>query len=254
MSCSIIDALLNREGEKVKSAILAAAIILIALAPAHAEIPHYCSVVVYDDFEDGDRNGWADNVICYSSGYSLDVVYSEFDASFVLKHEGGTVHGGGNCEAYLPGLVVTDCAIEADFRNVAAYHTTAKAMGLALRVNESTGIQYICWLTVAGDLFIYETESWTACGPEFEAHASIDPIAEGQAFHLSFAAIGDSLCVRVNGALKLTYVDPSPLPAGSAGVLATAGVTYFDSVYILDCDRPTAVEAATFGAIKAMYR
>ncbi len=239
----------------MKTTFLVIVIAGLLAAVAGAEIPPYCSIEVYDDFEDGNLDGWADACICSCSySYGLEVIYSDADASHVLKHEGGVSTGGGNCEVYYPGLMMGDCAVEADFRNVEARHTTAKAMGLALRVHEATGVQYICWLTVSGDLYIYRTDGWTECGPDSEAHAVIDPIEEGQKFHLTFSAVGGELCVRVNGILKLTYVDPDPLPPGTAGVLATAGITYFDDIYIMNCDEPSSMQATTFGAIKAMYR
>jgi len=238
----------------MKNVLLFIAIALLAVTSINAEIPPCCTTVVHEDFEDGNRDGWSDNCICYCDGYSLDVTYSEPDASYVLMHEGGGSAGGGNCEVYSTGLVVGDGAIEARIRNVRAYHPTAKAMGLALRVNEATGVQYICWLTVAGDLFLYKTANWTTCGPTPLAHASLAPILEGDEFTLRFSAVGDSLCVQIGYNWCLVYVDPAPLPAGSAGVLATAGITYFDDIYIMDCDCPSVTEATSFGAIKAMFR
>lgn len=238
----------------MKNVLLVIAITLLAITSIHAEIPPYCTTVVHEDFEDGNRDDWSDHCICYCDGYSLDVIYSAVDASYVLMHEGGGLPGGGNCEVYSSGLVVGDGAIEARIRNVRAYHPTAKAMGLTLRVNEATGEQYVCWLTVSGDLFLYKAANWTTCGPTYLAHKSVDPIPEGEEFTLRFSAVGDSLCVQIGYYWHLSYVDPDPLPAGSAGVLATAGITYFDDIYITDCDRPSATEATTFGAIKAIFR
>lgn len=238
----------------MKITLLAIAIALITITSLNAEIPPYCTTIVHEDFEDGDRAGWSDQCICYCDGYSLDVIYSAVDDSYVLRHEGGDASGGGNCEVYSTGLVVGDCAIEARIRNVRAYHTYAKAMGLALRVNEATGVQYLCWLTVAGDLFLYKTTNWTTCGPTYLAHKSVDPMSEGDEFTLRFSAVGNTLCVQIGYNWCLTYEDPDPLPAGTAGVLATAGITDFDDIYITNCDLPSATEATTFGRIKAMFR
>jgi len=209
--------------------------------------------IMMEGFDDGSFERWTDAAICYDDNFSFEVIWSDFDGSYVLKHEGGTEWGGGNREAYLPGLSAREAYIEADIRNVEAWHKTAKAMGLALRINETTGEQYLCWLTVSGDLFLYKTRSWTACGPGFLTKTKIDSIGEGDLFHLSFGVVGNTLSVSVNGMLQFTYTDVNPLPAGSAGVVATAGITYFDNISVVDNNRAMFEVAATWGRIKTDF-
>ncbi len=213
-----------------------------------------CSPVFEDDFESGDWwwYRWASHYICWYESFSFQVVLSGVDDSYVLLHMGG--YG----EVYVPGLVVENCSIEADIRNVAVYDgPTAKVMGLALRIDESSGEQYICWLTAAGDLYLYRAVEWTTC-PPIIAHTLVDSIAEGTEFHMSFSvltdAYGDSLCVRLNGELVLGHRESIPLPGGTAGMLAGAGTTYFDNVSIFECTEPSAADSKSFGVIKALFR
>ena len=42
--------------------------------------------------------------------------------------------------------------------------------------------------------------------------------------------VGGVISVYSNGTLLVTYTDPSPLGAGTIGVTANAGITYFDNV------------------------
>ena len=89
------------------------------------------------------------------------VINSAPDSSCVLKHEGGTVNGGGNGDAYFPGLSFTDVVVQADVRNVQALHPTAKAQGLTARVNAVTGTQYAVWYSVSGNVQLLKTSNWT---------------------------------------------------------------------------------------------
>ena len=152
----------------------------------------------------------------------------------VFKHEGGASSGGGNGEAYVAdGVDLDDVEIAADIRNVAAYHPTAKAVGLTACLNDATGVQYLAWYTVSGDLFLYETVAWQICAPYLLMHVVTNSIDVGQEIELKLGVRDGLISVWLNETKILSYDDSaSPLPAGTAGVVATAGITYFDNIVI----------------------
>jgi hypothetical protein len=192
-------------------------------------------VVFSDDFEEGDRSGWLDRTVCSPAySYTYSVIESSEDASMVLKHEGGAPAGGGNGEAFVAdGVNLDDVEITADIRNVAAYHPTAKAVGLTACLNEATGVQYLAWYTVGGDIWLYETIAWQLCAPNLLEQVVTNSIDVGQEIELKLKVKDGLISVWLNGWKVLSYDDSaSPLPAGTAGVVATAGITYFDNVMI----------------------
>ncbi|MFC1799927.1 hypothetical protein ACFL2Z_03345 [Candidatus Eisenbacteria bacterium] len=192
-------------------------------------------VVFSDGFEDGNRDGWLDQKICSQAySYSYSVVYSSQDTSMVLKHEGGVASGGGNGEAYVAdGVELSDVEITADIRNVTAYHPTAKAVGLTACLDKSTGVQYLAWYTVAGDLWLYETIAWQLCAPNLLEQVVTNSIEPGEDIQLKMKVKDGLISVWLNGWKVLSHDDSaSPLPAGTAGVVATSGVTYFDNIVI----------------------
>jgi len=192
-------------------------------------------VVFRDDFEDDDMEGWLHQHVCSSIySYTYDVVYSSQDTSMVLKHHGGVSSGGGNGEAYVAnGVSLEDVSITADIRNVDAFHSSAKAVGLTACLNKATGVQYLAWYTVEGNLFLYETRGWLSCGPTYLEHVVTNSLDQGDKINLKLTVNAGLISVWLNGTEVLSYDDSaSPLPAGSAGLVATAGVTYFDNIVI----------------------
>ena len=192
-------------------------------------------VVLREDFDDGNHDGWPDHHVCSDiNPYWFAVIYSNRDSSWVLKHEGGTEYGGGNGAAYVySGVYLDDMSVTADIRDTLAYHETAKAMGLSACLDPATGAQYMAWYTVDGIVFLYEPSSWLSCGPVFLAKTEIDPIEVGEEFQMSLSVKNGLIAIRVNGEEVLSYDDSaSPLPPGTVGLVATAGITYFDNVVV----------------------
>jgi hypothetical protein len=126
-----------------------------------------------------------------------------------------------------------DVEIRADIRNVEAYHPNAKAIGLAACLNPETGVQYLLWYSVSGDLFLYETVAWQLCSQNLLEHVVTNEVEPGDDLELRLRVKDGVISVRRNGVEVLSHDDSaSPLPPGTAGVVATAGITYFDDIVI----------------------
>ena len=137
--------------------------------------------------------------LCYTSDYYVfSVVNSPQDGSCVLKHQGGTEDGGGNGDAYFPGLAFTDVVVQADVRNVQALHSSAKSQGLTARVNAATGTQYALWYAVEGTVQLMKTSNWI-CSLLTSATSTAWP--EGERRTLKLSVIGNVIRVYSNGTL-----------------------------------------------------
>lgn len=195
------------------------------------------TVVFEDDFESGDLAGWTDHSICSDIGaHQFALLFCEEDTNQVLMHQGGYSAGGGNGEFVADEVsCYGDIVIEVEIRNMAAYHTTAKAMGLAACLDQSSGTQYLVWYTVAGDLFLYRTTGWLSCGPDPLAHVQTSPVPLGGTLRMDLSVVGDVLSVAIDDEVLISCQDPSGrLPGGGVGLVATAGVTYFDNVAVTE--------------------
>ena len=205
-------------------------------ADHHCVCPDGCGDILFaDDFEDGDLSGWVDHYVCSPIGsHEFAIQSSEADSGHILRHQGGYSAGGGNGEIVVAELEQCEgLIIEADVRNVAAYHETAKAMGLAVRLDESSGTQYLAWYSVSGDLFLYKTSGWSSCGPEALVHLRTPAIQVGRSFRMGLSVVGDWLTIYVDGEALVSCRDTGPVLVGaSVGVVATAGVTHFDNVLV----------------------
>lgn len=210
-----------------------ATIALVSTFPAFA-------VEFYDNFEDGDLNGWE----CDTCEPWFVSCANPNGAAFVLLPDIQQTYSG----LCVSALQWSECAIDVDLKGFLGINKMVTLRSGADRVGYNVNLRSDPFNDVVLDKIAAPN------GPVVRLAITPLPNTNGTWLHLRIEAHGPRIQVSIDGIPYIDYVDPDPLLAGGVclrGYTGSGGshLVQWDNVFITEGAIP--VEPVTWGQIKA---
>jgi hypothetical protein len=213
--------------------ILAICLPLIFFSPMFSNNLAISAPILYDDFQDGNANGWTWAVLPNTAyGYTVDWSILS-DGSYVYSGEGGYEWGGGGGVAYRGNSSLTDYMIQAKVK-IAATYNGGSWHGIAGRLQNS-GDFYLLFVPGSGGAVITRIKNGYSyyidtASPSELAQLGIQ-ITSGQWYVLKMIFQGQRIQCFINDIL-IFDVSNSAYQYGGFGLVNNGGRTNFDDVLV----------------------